>query len=258
LNGLEVQQIAVDNSGDLFLSTGKIIYRYGEGKTTLLGRLSGKSGDMSFYDDGMLYVSDTAGHKVVAFDDKGRSKDIVTNVDANFITISKKGIYFSETSKKRVGFHSFVKKDVRYFAVPGNPTGLAISAEQTFISVGIENSPFGYSFKLQADGGLSNGQEYVHYHLPYGASAPGVSAMMVDTANWLYSATALGIQMSDQLGRVNFIISSPEKNISDMKMAGPEFNWLYVTSGGKLFRRKTNTKGTESWRMPIKPSRPRL
>ena len=33
---------------------------------------------------------------------------------------------------------------------------------------------------------------------------------------------------------------------------------LYVTNGGKVFKRKVKTKGVVSWRAPIKPPAPRL
>lgn len=147
---------------------------------------------------------------------------------------------------------------LKYVNVPGTPTGLAFSAEQSFINIGFDDLPFGYSFKIMQDGSLHNGQEYIHYHSSYGEITPRVSALITDTANLLYSASTMGIQMSDQLGRVNFIISKPAQTITDIKIGGEDFNILYASGDGKLFRRTLNTKGVMSWLPPVKPSRPRL
>ena len=142
--------------------------------------------------------------------------------------------------------------------VPGTPTGLSISAEKTFMNIGFDNFPLGFSFKIMQNGTLEYGQEYIHFHLPYGELNTGVSGLITDTANLLYSATALGIQMSDQLGRVNFIISNPADAVTDIMIGGDALNILYATCNGRLFRRRLNTKGAMSWSPPVKPSRPRL
>jgi hypothetical protein len=225
---------------------------------TLFGTVTGKIGGMSFHSDDRLYAGNLTQHKITAISENGSQEEIVRNVDADFLTISNKGIYFTEGTKKRIGFYDFLRRRVQYFIVPGVPTGLAISAEQTFINVGFDDIPLGYSFQIMQDGSLDYGQEYIHYHLPYGKNLPRVSGLVTDTANLLYSATAVGIQMSDQLGRVNFIISKPADMINDIKVGGDDFNILYASCDGKLFRRQLNTRGIQPWLPPIKPLRPRM
>ena len=105
---------------------------------------------------------------------------------------------------------------------------------------------------------LAYGQEYIHYHVPYGQTTPSTTGMATDTANLLYSGTSMGIQMSDQLGRINLIISKPAGIINDLEIGGADFNILYVCCNGKLFRRKLQTKAVLSWMAPVKSPRPRL
>jgi sugar lactone lactonase YvrE len=119
--------------------------------------------------------------------------------------------------------------------------------------VGVANGVLGYSFRIEEDGNLDFGQDYIHYHLPYGAASPGTAGMTVDAENLLYSATAMGIQVSDQLGRVNFIFSNPAEGASDAKLGGADFSTLYVTGKGKLFARKIKAKGVLSCLPPVKP-----
>ena len=253
------QKIAVSESGDVFFGDRQFIYKYDDNDSvTLFAALGGNTGGLAFHNDGLLFVADLTHHKILSVDKMGVQQDIIKNVNAAFITTSNKGVYFTETEKKQLGFYSFDTKKVNYIGVPGNPTGLAISGDQTSINLGFENLLSGYSFKIREDGTPDYGQEYIHYHIPYGVTSPGVTGLVTDTANLLYSATALGIQMSDQLGRVNFIISKPANIITDIKIGGKDFNILYANCNGILFRRKLNTKGTLSWLPAVKPSKPRL
>ena len=145
-----------------------------------------------------------------------------------------------------------------FTALTGQPEALAISSEQSFLNVGTATGMFGYSFKIMADGNLDNGQEYVHYHIPYGSSSPGVVRMIVDRENILYTSTGMGIQASDQLGRVNFIFSSPASGVTDIALGGADFNKLYALANGRLFSRKINAKGISPGLTPIKPPKPGL
>lgn len=254
----KVNKLAVNASGEVFFTDRQNVYKINGSGVVGFAKLKGEGGGLSFREDGKLLVSDVWQHKILAINPDATQQELVSNVNADFLVASSKGIYFSETEKDRVGFYSYAKKDVRYVIVPNHPTGLAISAEQTFINVGIANGVFGYSLKITDDGNLEEGQEYVHYHIPYGNTAPGAKGMTVDSENLLYTATAMGVQISDQLGRVNFIVSSPVMDVSDVKLGGPDFTTLYVNCNGKLFARKTVSKGILSWQPAVKPPKPGL
>jgi sugar lactone lactonase YvrE len=85
-----------------------------------------------------------------------------------------------------------------------------------------------------------------------------VKGMTIDTSGFLYSATSMGVQVSDQLGRVNFIFSNPANKMRDVKIGGADYNVLYVACNGKIFFRKINSRGILSWQKPIRPTAPRL
>lgn len=259
LMNMQISKMAVNKSGQLFFTDKQSIYKMDEnGKVSLLSKLNGEVGGISFHADGRLYTADLSRKKIVAIEENGKVNDVVSKVHADFLTISKKGIYFIDTSKDRIGFYSFAKKDVLYVNTPDHPTGLAISAEQTFLNVGIANHRFGFSFKINEDGILQFGQDYVHYHVPYGELSPGVNGLTVDESNLLYATTTSGIQVSDQLGRVNFILSIPDKAAIDIKFGGADFNTIYAVCNSRLFSRKVNAKGILSWLPAVKPPRPGL
>ncbi len=252
-------KLAVNQAGELVFTSGRSIYKIdNNGKVTLLSTLKGRASGISFHSDGKLYVADVTEGKIVALGEDGAARDVVKNAGAGFLTVSDKGIYFAETAKSRIGLFSFSTKKVSYTDVPFHPTGIAISSEQTFLNVGTGDGVLGYSFKIDGDGTLYAGQEYIHYHIPYGNATANAGGMTVDSENLLYTATGLGIQVSDQLGRVNFIFSNPAMGVSEVKLGEKDFNVLYSVCRGRLFKRKIQSKGVLSCLPPVKPPQPGL
>ncbi|CAN5390585.1 SMP-30/gluconolactonase/LRE family protein [soil metagenome] len=259
LNTEKVNKIAVNEKGEVFFTGNHTIYRIGlGGDISIVAKTKGDIGGIAIQDGEKLYVSDLRQRKILLVDVDGTSKEVISNVLADYMTLSSKGIYFTETLKNRIGYYSFSKKQTQYVAVTDHPTGLAISAEQTFLTVGLADAIFGYSLKINEDGSLTEGQEYIHYHIPYGVAIPKVRGMTVDSENLLYTATGKGIQISDQLGRVNFIITSPASGMDDVKFGGTDFATLYVSCHGKLYSRKTTSKGILSSQAAVKPPKPGL
>jgi sugar lactone lactonase YvrE len=75
--------------------------------------------------------------------------------------------------------------------------------------------------------------------------------MAVDTNGWLYVCTPAGIQMLDQVGRLQGIISAPQGEIFSEIIIGPE-TWAAGTHG--IFTRKLKVTGVRSSDPPIKPA----
>lgn len=260
VDGMEPGKLAVNQGGSLFFTSQSAVYKVGsQGDASLFARLKGKAGGLSFGPDGLLYAADLSNGKIMVVDSKGRQREIISGVQADFITAGAKGLYFSDPSGSRTGFFNWATRKVRFSEVLGVPTGVSLSAEQTFLNVGVANSVLGYSFKVAGDGSLEFGQAYHHYHVPYGSAVPGVRGMATDAGNRLYVATAMGIQVVDQLGRVNFIFSMPSaENLEDVKIGGSNFDTMYISCGGKLYSRTIKAKGLHGWNDPVKPPKPHL
>ena len=258
LNGINASKLAVNNHGDIFFAAGQNIYKIGEDNNVKMQLKLKSNGDaIAATADDMLYVSLPQQRKIISIHPSGKVADEIADCSAAYLCASTKGLYFTETVKDRIGFYDFKTRKITYHNIL-RPTSLAISAEKTFLHVGNDNTRFGHSFRINNDGLLDAGQEYVYYHESYDQKKQGQGGMSVDAENLLYTATGSGLQVADQLGRVNFIFSGLPKIIDDAKLAGSELNMLYVTSNGKLFRRKISAKGTTPFGAPVSPPKPGL
>jgi gluconolactonase len=193
--------------------------------------------------------------RLVSIDNTGKMNTLASHCDADDLCVAANGLYLSDKKGKRIGYYDFNKRTLRYFDTEFIPGAIALSAEKTFMTVAADDIPFGHSFKINTDGSIQYGQPYVHYHVPFGQQTFRVSGLDVDQENILYSATDLGVQVSDQAGRVNFIFSKTTQKIDDVKLIGDR---LFVAGDGKLFFRTIAMKGIRSFDAPVTPPKPQL
>ena len=86
----------------------------------------------------------------------------------------------------------------------------------------------------------------------------GAVAVTEDALGQVYFATPLGIQVCEANGRVAQILNPPEHGVlTSVAFGGKELNWLYVTEGGKLFRRPSKMSGSAAW-LTLKLPKPPL
>lgn len=181
---------------------------------------------------------------------------LIPNIKSDKIEVTPNGFYFNMTDKNKFGYYSNTTGKVTYNSTLSKIHGMALNAEQSFINVMENNSVYGSSYKINADGTLDYPQSYIHFHIPAGNTTAEARSAVVDTANILYTATNMGVQISDQLGRVNMVLPVPGKFVSDICFAGNNLEDLFVISNGKLYRRKLNTRGKLSSMKASRPPRP--
>ncbi len=231
-----------------------------DGKVTVFAEATGGANGLMFGPDGKLYACANNKKQIVAYDEKGNSTIIAEGLESNDLTITHEGrIYVSDPGNKQVwlvtreGGKQVVDKGI------GRPNGVLLSPDQSLLYVADTGGQFVWSFQIQPDGTLAYKQRYYHLHLVDGSTQSGADGMTVDTAGRLYVTTEMGLQFCDQAGRVNGIISKPQKAwLSNAVFGGAKLDELYVTCGDKLFKRKTKAKGVLSFHAPIKPAAPRL
>ena len=140
------------------------------------------------------------------------------------------------------------------------PNGVTVSPDQTQLYVTESATHWVWIYKIQKDGTLAYRQRYGWLHYPDTEDNAWPDGIRCDTAGRMFVASRLGVQILDQLGRVEAILPIPPSNgqASNVCFGGADFNILYVSAGDKVFRRKLKTRGVNSFDKPVKPANPRL
>ena len=197
----------------------------------------------------MSWAADGTGEKVHA-----------DEVNSNDLVVLKNGaIYFTEPPTKKVwyvdprtGAKRAVHEGLEF------PNGVVVSPDQSLLMVADFRNKWVWSFQIQPDGGLANGQPFYGLETPDETSQSYADGMTVDTDGHLYVATRLGVQICDQPGRVVGIISKPHAgSLSNVVFGGPGLDWLYATAGDRVYRRQIRRKGFFPWTV-VKPPKPGL
>lgn len=236
-----------------------------DGKVSLVRENTNRTNGQAFAPDGRLFAVATASQQVLAYDASGKSSVIAEGIGGNDVVVASNGNAYvtnppagasNEPSKvwliKPDGTKQVVDTGIRY------ANGVTLSTDQSLLYVADYRSHWIYSFQIQADGTLANKQRYYWLHQPDTIDQSSADGMKVDREGRLYVATALGVQICDQPGRVNAIIPTPNGKITNLTFGGEKFDILYATCAEKVYCRKLNTTGAHAWAAPNKPAVPRL
>jgi sugar lactone lactonase YvrE len=230
-----------------------------DGKVQVFAENTAKSNGLMFGADGKLYCCRTEDAQIVRYAADGAMEVVATGIRGNDLVVLPDGSgYVTEPTAKKVWHFDATGKTKEVDTGIEFPNGLFTSPDQTLLTVSDTRGRFCYSFQINADGGLSAKQEYGWLHLTdHGRSdADGIT---VDTEGRVYVTTALGIQVLDQPGRVNFIIRKPKAAwLSNVTFGGPDRDVLYVTCGDSVWKRRIRARGVDTAQAPIKPPRPGL
>ena len=259
---------ASDRDGNVWFADPSVnrIYRSTpDGKVSVFQANSPGAAALRVAPDGRLYVSQPGRKRIVSYGPSGDEKVAAQNVEANDLAITAKGaIYFADTARKTIGL---VEPGGRARTVynggeVASPSGVALSPDQAMLIVTDGQSRYSWSFQIAADGSLVNGEPFYRLEMPEEALpqpwASGVRGATEDSIGQVYFATPLGIQVCEANGRVAMILNPPEYGaVSSLAFGGKDQDWLYVTEGGKVFRRPVKVKGVAAW-APTKLPRPPL
>jgi gluconolactonase len=261
---------AVDRDGNVFFSdvdaAPSKIFKIGtDGKVSVFKADSGGANGLMFGADGRLYAAQNGRKRIVAYSMDGAETVIAEGANSNDLAVSSQGeVYFSDPEHHKIWFVD--KAGNKRAAYEGDtilfPNGVRLSPDESLLLVADTASKWVWSFQVQKDGSLANGEAFYHLELPddvdRGMLRSGADGMTLDREGYLYVATKLGIQVCDQPGRVVGIISYPQAgDASNLVFGGPDLQTLYLTDGDKVYRRKLRRKGYFPWQ-PLKPPTPQL
>ena len=183
----------------------------------------------------------------MTWDASGAETQVATGVSLESLVVSRSGeLHATDTGSSRLLQWSAKGVLTATRAGIARPSGLTLVPDQTLLVVADAASPFASSFQL-APQGPGFEQPFFHLHLAEGAVSSGVSSLAVDANGYLYAASPIGVQVCDQAGRVNGIVSLPVAGSpSGIAFGGEGRDELFVAVGGRVFRRKTRARGVFS------------
>jgi gluconolactonase len=225
--------------------------------------------------EGQLYCCQISQGTVVRFQPDGSREPIASGIGCNDLVVVSHGIYTTDPRDKCVWYvplesKSGESKSGQPRKVPGTPrkvaegisgpNGIGVTPDQSYLCVVDAQGRYIWSFQIGNNGDLAHGQPYWYVHDPLETMRTGGDGVAAAADGWLYLATDMGIQVFDQPGRCHAIIPKPlaDRPLSNVVFAGEDMHMMVVTSGDKVFRRKTNIAGVAPWQSPIKPEKPRL
>ena len=209
--------------------------------------------------DGKLYACLSGRKQIVRYTMEGQEELVIGDAPCNDLVVMPHGLYYTDPGAKKLWFVKFDGARQEVDTGLDFPNGLICSADQTLLHVADSRSMFTYSYQVTKEGPLLFKQPYGYLHTNYGSGNCWADGMAMDTQGNLYVATEIGVQVLDQLGRVNLIIGKPQPGpLANVKLAGPDRNILYAACKDKIYARKLNATGTAPWEAPIKPPKPGL
>ena len=233
--------VAAADGAIIFARDGGGLFRAGAG-----GRaepiVTGVDGvtDLALAPDGTLLACQPRLRRITAFDREGAMTVYAADLEAQSVAIAANGNrYVADPSAGGVwlispdGARSLCAREV-----PA-PRGVRLTPDQGQLIVTSARGRMGYLFMVQTDGALAPGAPCFRLNLPDEASDSGAEQMAVHPKGWSCLATTLGIQLACPDGTISGLISAPGPGkVTGVALGGHEAEDLYVSCGGKLYRRR--------------------
>lgn len=209
---------------------------------------------------GRLFVADPGRERIVVFGPGAAERVLARDVVAKDIAVTATGaVYYVDVGRRMVGvIDASGESKVAYMGADlALPSGIALSPDQAMAVVTDAQSRFSWSFQIAPDGTLRYGEPFYRLEMPEQGWMSRVQGVAIDSIGQVYFATPLGIQVCEANGRVAMILNPPERGpVTSVAFGGKDQNWLYVTVGGKLFRREVKVRGVPAWTVEKLPRPP--
>lgn len=258
---------AVNQQGEVFFQdvTAAKTYKIGaDGKPMALPLDSKKAAGTAFGPDGRRYVAATGTKQILAYSPTGTETVLADNLPGNDIVVTHNGnVYITapdgqQKPSKLYLIRANTNTPVEVDAGLKFANGLCLSPDQTQLYVTESASHWVWAYQILPDGTLAAKQRFGWLHVADRDDNAWGDGLKCDQAGNIYVTTRLGIQVMDQLGRVNAIIPTPNGKATNLCIGGANFDMLYVSCEDKVYRRKLNTHGANGWDKPNKPEQGRL
>jgi gluconolactonase len=233
------------------------------GKLTSLSLDAKKASGTAFGPDGKRYVVAGATREILSYDAKGKETVVARDIAGNDLVVAQNGnIYVTSPDGKEKPSKLFLIKPNGEKSVVDEglkfANGIALTPDQQQLYVTESTSHGVWIYQILPDGKLAYKQKYGWLHTNESDPDAWADGLKCDRNGRVYVTTRMGIQILDQIGKVQAMLPVPSGQASNVCFGGPDFDTLYVTAGDKVYRRKLKAQGVNTFETPIKPATPRL
>ncbi len=202
--------------------------------------------------DGRCYTLNHSDATLAVIDTTGKRTTIAKGIRADNLVVTHTGrVYATDAREGMVWLVDPAGGKVVLDSGLDHPTGIALSPDGLWLAVAESGTHAGYSYRVQPDGTVQKKQKFYWFHVPDWADDSGAGPWCYDRDGRLYSATRMGVQVFDRNGRSRAILPVPGGTVTGLCFGGADFDTLYVTSAGKVYRRKLKVRGAPAWIAPI-------
>ncbi len=209
--------------------------------------------------DGRLYGACSGANSILAWDLKTGEKDVIAEGFASndLVVLNNGTIYVTDPRGRRIWHIDVATGKATTVDAFDNCNGITVSTDQSLLYVAHFPDRFIYSYQIADDGRLKHKTPYFYLHLPAFGTAAHADGMCTSAEGWLLSSTESGIQICDQVGRVNLIVPKPGFG-RRVCYARLHENTLYAATADAVWKRPVKLKAAKPFEPPIVPTKPRL
>lgn len=235
------------------------------GKLAELNLDSKKASGTAFGANGKRYTVAMGTRQILSYDATGKEAVVADSIMGNDITVAKNGnIYVtSPDGRERPSKLFLIRPNGEKLVVDEGlkfANGVCLSPDQTQLYVTESASHWVWVYQIQADGKLAHKQRFGWLHVRDIDENAWSDGLKCDREGRIYVTSQTGIQVLDQLGRVNAILPVPKTKgqVSNLCFGGSNFDIMYITCQDKVFRRKFKVQGANAFEAAIKPKPGRM
>ncbi|RMF41060.1 MAG: gluconolactonase [Planctomycetota bacterium] len=257
-----IEGLASNAAGEVFFCDAKAGRLYQvtlDGKTRLVGDQVGRLTDLDFGpQDQLLAIRD--GNTIVSVDAGGAVRPLLQGGHFASLVALPNGLLAIDDAKSEAVAVDYDGTQRLSSSLPTGVADLVLTPDHAFVHLVAPGRQMTWHARLRPDSlQLEFVQDFGFLHMPYGSGRSGASDVAMDDQGHAYVASAVGVQVLDQLGRVNITLLGPSRApVVSIAFGGPQRDHLFATDGGRVFARQLKARGVRSCDPPTQPPRPRL
>lgn len=260
---------AADAAGNVFFQDipASRTYRVsaGGGGPELVSERAQRASGTCFGPDGGRYEVAGGSKQVLKYEAGGSAKVIAGGIAGNDLVVAHNGNVYvtAPDGSERPGKIWLIRPGGQPVVVDSGlkfVNGLCLTPDQTQLYVAESASHWIWVFSVLPDGTVANKQRFGWLHVPDDKENAWPDGLKCDRNGLIYVATNMGIQVLDQLGRVNAILPMPRggQQPSNLCFGGKDFDVLYVSAVGKVWKRRLKVQGCNPFDAPVRAPAARL